>query len=100
MFCKKSVLEGILNLFFDDSQKLYLLLTSIYENIVPYLFKYITMLNHLQNFSDRFFFWHLVFHTDIHAWTIFIMLNNLMTHFLGKKTFCLWNLIDVKKAHI
>ena len=56
---------------------------NIYENMVPYLFKFITAPYQFKNFSRRLFFLHLVFYTEILVWAKFIMLNNLMTHFLG-----------------
>ena len=54
-----------------------------YENIISYLFKFITTMFHFKNFSHRLSFLHLVFYTQILFWTKLIMLNNLMAHFLG-----------------
>ena len=60
---------------------------NIHENIVRYLSTFITTLYQIENFSRRLFFFHLVFYTQIFVWTNFIMLNNLMTHFLVRKSF-------------
>ena len=60
---------------------------NIHENIVRYLSTFITTLYQIENFSHRLFFFHLVFYTQIFVWTNFIMLNNLMTHFLVRKSF-------------
>ena len=51
---------------------------NTYENIVPYLF--ITTPPQFKNISHSLL--HLIFYTQIFVGTKFIMLNNLMTHFL------------------
>ena len=74
---------------------MWLLILYVTLNNVRCLLKYITTLYQIQIFSHCLFFFHLVFNIQIFFWTKFIMLNNLMKHFLGYKNFCVWNLMHL-----
>ena len=73
---------------------------NICENIVPYLFKFITTPYQFKDFSHRLFF----SSCTLLVWTKFVMLNNLITHLFRLEKFRLWNLYifrrDVKSKQL